>query len=65
MVKLEKVKERALCYIYKNKQASYGELLAKKGETKLENRRIQDTMITINNYLINKAPLSIKNLILL
>ena len=33
MVKLEKVKERALCYIYKNKQASYGELLAKKGET--------------------------------
>lgn len=41
-LKLERVNERALRYIYKNKQTSYNKLIAKAGVTALENRIIQD-----------------------
>ena len=62
-MKLEKVNERALRYVYKDKQASYKELLNRMGVTTLENRRIQDMMITIDKCLCNKAPQSVKSLI--
>ena len=61
--KLEKVNERALRYAYKDKHKSYNELLERAGQVTLENRRIQDILITVNNCLMNRAPESIKNLI--
>ena len=59
--KLEKVNERALRYVYKDKHKSYNELLEIAGQVTLKNRRIQDILITINNCLMNRAPESIKN----
>ena len=49
--KLEKVNERALRYVYKDKQSSYQELLKKINLSSLESRRIQDMLTTINNSL--------------
>ena len=60
--KLEKVNERALRYVYKDKHKSYNELLERADQITLENRRIQDIPIT-DNCLMNRAPESIKNLI--
>ena len=62
-MKLEKVNEGALRYVYKYKQASYKELLNRMGVITLENRRIQDMMITTDKCLCNKGPQSVKSLI--
>ena len=51
--KLEKVNERALRYVYKDKHKSYNKLLERAGQVTLENRRIQDILIAVNNCLIN------------
>ena len=61
--KLAKVNERALRYVYKDKHKSYNELLERAGQVTLENRRIQDILITANNCLMKGEPESIKNLI--
>ncbi|KXJ11565.1 RNA-directed DNA polymerase from mobile element jockey [Exaiptasia diaphana] len=61
--KLEKVNERALRYVYKDKITSYDNLLKFIGSSgSLENRRIQDMLITINNCLQGRAPSSVKSL---
>ena len=61
--KLEKVNKRALRYVYKDKQSSYENLLVRMGIVSLENRRIQDMMITIDKCLHNRAPQTVKDLI--
>ena len=62
--KLERVNERALRYVFKDKTASYKELLQRIGiGSTLENRRIQDMLITINSCFQGRAPSSIMNLI--
>ena len=63
--KIEKVNERALRCVYKDKQSSYHELLQKVKLPSMESRRIQDMIITINNSLINKALSAISDLITL
>ena len=62
-VKLEKVNERALRYVYKDKQSSYENLLSRIGTASLEIRRIQDMIITIDKCLNNRGPQAIKELI--
>ena len=58
--KLEKVNERALRYVYKDKTSSYSALLEQIGLcTSLENRRIQDMIIQVNNCIMGRAPSSI------
>ena len=62
--KLERVNERALRYVFKDKTAPYKELLQRIGiGSTLENRRIQDMLITINSCFQGRAPSSIMNLI--
>ncbi|KAL9954029.1 hypothetical protein ACROYT_G041517 [Oculina patagonica] len=61
--KLEKVNERALRYVFKDKKSSYEQLLKRMSSQTLQNRQIQDMLCTINNCLSNKAPPSIKNLV--
>ena len=61
--KLEKVNERTLRYVFKDKISSYEQLLKRMSSQTLQNRRIQDMLCTINNCLSNKAPPSIKNLV--
>ena len=61
--KLEKVNERALRYVFKDKISSYEQLLKRMSSQTLQNRRIQDMLCTINNCLSNKAPPSITNLV--
>ena len=50
--KIEKVNERALRCVYKDKQSSYHELLQKIKLPSMESRRIQDMLITINNTVV-------------
>ena len=57
--KLKKANERTLRYVYKDKHKSYNELLERAGQVTLENSRIQDILITINNCLMNRAPESL------
>ena len=55
--KIEKVNERALRYVYKDKTSAYYELLQRIGlGTTLENRRVQDMLITINACFQGTAP---------
>ena len=62
--KLEKVNERALRYVFKDKTVPYKKLLQRIGiGSTLEKRRIQDMLITINSYFQGRAPSSIMNLI--
>ena len=59
--KIEKVNERALRYVYKDKTSAYHELLQRIGlGTTLENRRVQDMLITINACFQGTAPTCIK-----
>ena len=61
---IERVNERALRYVYKDSETSYEKLLERIGlGCTLENRRIQDMLVTINNCFMGKAPRSIVNLI--
>ena len=62
--KIEKVNERALRYVYKDKTSAYHELLQRIGlGTTLENRRVQDMLITINACFQGTAPTCIKDLV--
>ena len=62
--KIERVNERALRYVYKDRETSYEKLFERIGlGYTLENRRIQDMLVTINNCFMGKAPRSIVNLI--
>ena len=62
--KIEKVNERALRYVYKDKSSAYHELLQRIGlGTTLENRRVQDMLITINACFQGTAPTCIKDLV--
>ena len=61
--KIERVNERVLRYVYKDKE-TYEKLLEWIGlGCTLENRRIQEMLVTINNCFMGKAPRSIVNLI--
>ena len=64
-LKIEKVNERALRYIFKDKSASYQDLLERIGLPSLETRRIQDMLLTISNSISDKAPPAIRDLIIL
>ena len=58
--KLERANERALRYVFKDKIAPYKELLQRIGiGSTLENRRIQDMLITINSCFQGRASSSI------
>ena len=62
--KLERVNERALRFVYKDKNNSYDRLLNWIGlHSTLEGRRIQDMLITINSCFQEKAPTPIVNLL--
>ena len=62
--KLERVNERALRFVYKDKNNSYDRLLNWIGlHSTLERRRIQNMLITINSCLQEKAPTPIVNLL--
>ena len=62
--KIEKVNERALRYVYKDKTSAYHELLHRIGlGTTLENRCVQDMLITINACFQGTAPTRIKELV--
>ena len=62
--RIEKVNERALRYVYKDKTSVYHELLQRIGlGTMLENRRVQDMLITINACFQGTAPTYIKELV--
>ena len=63
--KIEKVNERALGYIFKNKSASYQNLLQRIRLPSMETRRIQDMLLTINNSISDKAPPAIRDVITL
>ena len=63
--KIEKVNERALRYIFKDKSASYQDLLERIELPSLETRRIQDMLLTINNSISDKAPPAVRDLITL
>ena len=63
--KTGKVNERALRYIFKDKSASYQDLLERIGLPLLETRRIQDMLFTINNSISDKTPPAIRDLITL
>ena len=61
--KLERVNERALRLVYKDKNNSYDRLLSWIGlHSTLEGRRIQDMLITINSCFQERAPTPIANL---
>ena len=49
--KIEKVNERALKYIFKDKSASYQDLLHRIRISSVETRRIQDMLSTISNCI--------------
>ena len=62
--KIEKVNERALRYVYRDKTSAYHELLQRIGlGTTLENRRVQDMLITINSCFQGTGPTCIKELV--
>ena len=62
--KIERVNERALRYVYQDRETSYEKLLEWIGlGCTLENRRIQDMLVTINNCFMGKPSHSIVNLI--
>ena len=59
--KIEKVNERALRYVYKDKTSTYHELLQRIGlGTTLENRHVQGMLITINTCFQGIAPYALK-----
>ena len=61
---MERVNERALRFVYKDKNNSYDRLLNWIGlHSTLEGRRIQDMLITINSCFQEKAPTAIVNLL--
>ena len=57
--------ERTLSYIFKDKSASYQDLLQGIRLPSLETRRIQDMLLTINNSISDKAPPPVRDLITL
>ena len=59
--KLEKVNERALRYVYKDKATPYDKWAGL--SSSLKDRRIQDMLITVNSCFQGRAPASISNLI--
>ena len=62
--KLERVNQRALQFVYKDKKSSYDRSLNWIGlHSILERRRIQDMLITINSCFQEKAPTPIVNLL--
>ena len=62
--KLERVNERALRYVFKDKTAPYKELSRRIGiGSTLESHLIQDMLITINSCFQGRAPSSMMNLI--
>ena len=62
--KLEKVNERALRFVFNEKQTSYCELLNRIGLPSLENQRLAKIVSTAFNVISNEhAPKSIKDLI--
>ena len=62
--KLERTNARALRFVYSDKISTYEALLGRIGSTStLENRRIQDMLLTVNNIIQGGAPSSFKNLI--
>ena len=62
--KLEKVNERALRYVYKDKTTPYDKLLKWAGlSSSLKDSRIQDMLISVNSCFQGRAPASISNLI--
>ena len=62
--KIEKVNERGLRYVYKDKTSTYQKLLKRVGlETTLENRRVEDMLMTINASFLGTAPVCIKELV--
>ena len=62
--KLEKVNERALRFVFNEKQTSYCELLNRIGVPSLENQRLAKIVSTVFNIINNEhAPKSIKDLI--
>ena len=62
---MEKVNERALRYIFKDKSASYQDLLEGIRLPSMETRRIQDMLLTINNSISDKVPPAIRDVITL
>jgi len=61
---LKKVNERALRFVFNEKQRSYSELLDKIGLPSLENQRLAKIVCTVFNVINSKhAPKSIKDLI--
>ena len=64
-VKIEKVNLRVLRYLFKEKSASYQDLLERIRLPSMETRRIQDMLLTINNSTSDKAPPESRDLITL
>ena len=65
IAKLEKVNERALRFVFNEKQRPYSELLDKIGLPSLENQRLAKIVCTVFNVILNseQAPKSTKDLI--
>ena len=64
IAKLEKVNERALHFVFNEKQRPYSKLLNKIGLLSLENQRLTKIVCTVFNAINNEhAPKSIKELI--
>ena len=63
--KIEKVNQRALRYIIKNKSASHQDLLRRIRLPSMETRRIQGMLLTISNCISDKVPSGIRDLITL
>ena len=59
----EKVNERALRLMYKDKTFSYTDLLSQAKQPTLANRRIQDMMLVINKYFNKTVPAPISELL--
>ena len=57
--------ERALTYIFKDKSASYQDLLQRIRFPSMETRRIQDMLLSIKNSISDKAPPPVRDLITL
>ena len=61
---MERVNQRALRYVYKDKGISYENLLdCIDLNTTLEGRRIQDMLLAINNCFQDKAPRPVADLV--
>ena len=60
---IEKVNERALRLMYKDKTFSYTDLLSQAKQPTLANRRIQDMMLVINKYFNKTVPAPISELL--